>query len=396
MKKLFVVGVGMGKGTLTGDGLRTIAAAEAVFGSQRLLSLFAPAETPTFPLYDPQKVYALMAEKGIEQAALLVSGDTGFYSAARQAVELLPTGTVTLLPGISSVSYFFSKLGKSWQDAKLISCHGRDANLTDTVRRHSQTFALTGGNCSLLAKSLCESSFTDLTTFVGENLGTDDEKVYSLPLKDLSQRETAPLTVLLIENPHADARIPTGLPDEAFVRGSVPMTKSEVRAVIMSRLGIKPADTCWDVGCGTGSVTVEMALAAYEGRVYAVDQSPEAIALTTKNCRRFHLGNVSSQEGAAPAALQNLPAPDRVFIGGSSGEMSALFSLILSRNPRARIVVTAIALESAATALQCFRAHGIEPQLLQLAAARGRLAGELHLMMGQNPVYLLSGGTADE
>ncbi len=396
MKHLWIIGAGMGAGTLTADGQQATEDAQALFGSPRLTAALSGAGQRTFPLYDAEKVCACMEQEQIDKAALLVSGDTGFYSAAAGAARGLPDTEVTLVPGISSVSYFFARLGKSWQDAKLVSCHGRSANLVDAVRRNALAFALTGGNCAELAVSLCRCGFGALTVHVGENLGAAEEVVSTTTVETLAKRQTASLTVLLIENPAADARVQSGIPDDAFLRSDVPMTKAEVRAVTMSQLGVKPTDVCWDIGCGTGSVTVEMALAAYEGHVWAVDRAADAVVLTDENCRRFQVGNVTAACGSAPAALADLPPADRVFIGGSGGEMASLFDLVWAKNPKARIAVNAIALESAAAALAAFRSFGVEPELVQFSVARGRAAGGLHLMMGQNPIYLLCGGRADE
>lgn len=396
MKKLTIVGAGMGTGTVTADGRLALENADTVFGSPRLTSLLAPQGKTVSPVYRSAEISSFMEEKNSKQAVLLVSGDTGFYSAAAAVARELDGCEVSFVPGISSVNYFFARLGRDWQDAKLLSCHGRRQNLTDAVRRNRLTFALTGDNCPQLAKELTAAGYGGLTVYTGQNLGSSGEEIRRTTAEALSAEAPCSLTVLLIENPAADSRVRTGLADGLFVRGEVPMTKAEVRAVSLSRLAPRPADTCLDIGCGTGSVTVELALAAYEGQVYAIDRNEEAVALTAENCRRFHLGNVTVLNGSVPAALAAVPPADVVFVGGAGGTLADILKTVLAANPQARIVVNAIAPETAADAFRAFRACGLEAEAVQVSCARAKAAGSLHLMLAQNPVYIISGGGRDE
>lgn len=394
MKTVSIVGVGMGPDTLTREGQRAIEEAGLVIGAPRLLSLFCHAGTPSLSAYTPEPVVKAVRESAVDRVAVLVSGDVGFYSAAGAIARALSSveADVATIPGISSLNYFFAKLGLSWADAALVSCHGRAQNLTDTVRRSRLTFALTGGNAPALAGELAEAGFGSLQVEVGEDLGSDREHVFSCTVSDLSGRELSSLTVLLVKNPDADPSVPTGIPDERFIRGSVPMTKAEVRAVILSKLGLSPGDICWDVGAGTGSVTVEMALSAYRGHVYAIDRNEEAIELIRQNCLAFHLGNVTPILGSAPQAMETLPPADAAFIGGSGGTMERTVNAVLARNPRARIVISAIALETVGAAMNALSSAGLIPEVVQLSVARAKQAGKLHLLMAQNPIFLISAG----
>ncbi|HWS29493.1 MAG TPA: precorrin-6y C5,15-methyltransferase (decarboxylating) subunit CbiE [Clostridia bacterium] len=392
MKSVSIVGIGMGADTVTGDGLRAVERAEALLGAPRMLSAFSCFDKPSYAEYEPEKVKALLDESELFRFAVLVSGDTGFFSAADGLVAALSGYEVKLIPGVSSVSYFFSKIKRPWQNAALVSCHGREANLIDAVRRSKLTFALTGGNMEAHAKGLAEAGFGELAATVGENLGAHNEHIFSSPVCELAKTPVGKLAVLLIENPQADARIRFGIPDGEFIRGEVPMTKSEVRAVSLSRLALSPGEICCDIGAGTGSVTVEMALAAYEGYVYAIDKNGEAVSLIKENCGRFHIGNVTPVLGSAPEALYALPPMDAAFIGGSGGVMGDIFEAILTKNPYTRIVVNAIALETLHAAIAAFKARGIAPEIVQLGAARTKTAGGLHMMLAQNPVFIVSGG----
>lgn len=395
MKKVTIVGVGMGHGSVTIDGLHAIVGAQALIGAPRLLELFAGPHQSTCAAYLPDAVQAAVRESGQDRLAVLVSGDTGFFSAAEGLNAALRQADVELIPGVSSLNYFFSRIRRPWQDAALVSCHGRQANLADTVRRNRQTFALTGGNVSSLARELEAAGFGDLLATTGESLGTGQERICPRRVFELSQATVDPLSVLLVENPAFDARIPSGLPDESFLRGNVPMTKAEVRAVIASKLNIAPGDVCCDVGAGTGSVSVETALAAYRGGVYAIDSNEEAIDLVQKNARAFHVGNLKTILGSAPEALLGLPTLDKAFIGGSGGHMREIVAALLSNNPHIRLVTTAVSLETAVLALDAFQAHGLEAEAVQISVSRTRAAGGLHMHLAQNPVFIINGGNAD-
>ena len=396
MKTVTIVGTGMGPDTVTAEALRAIENADVLLGAPRMLADYAYLNKPSAAAYTAEKIRPVLAEYGEGYYAVLVSGDTGFYSAAAALCRELTDCEVRLLPGISSLNYLSARLGRTWQDTALVSCHGREGALVDTVRRSNSTFALTGGNIPALADALCRAGFGGLTARVGERLGMESERIRTLPVEKLKGEVFDSLSVLLIENPTPDDRVRCGIPDEEFARGKVPMTKAEIRAVTMSKLGLRPGDVCWDVGCGTGSVTVEMALAAYQGHVYGVDKNEEAVALTEQNAAAFHLGNVTAIYGGAPEALTDLPAPDAVFIGGSGGQMDAVFNIVLEKNPHARIVVNAIALESVQAALAAFAAHGLEAELVQVGVSCAKTVAGLHMMMAQNPIFVISGGGSHE
>ena len=307
MKEINIIGMGMSEKTLTAEALKLIQDADILIGAKRLINEFAHLNKPSFNAYLSDDILKIIEETDAEKIAILVSGDVGFYSAAEKLTDTLKEYDPSLITGISSVSYFFAKCSLPWKDANLISCHGLDTNIVSSVRRNEYTFALTGKNIPELQKELVKYGFGDLKVWVGENLGSEEESIQESTINDLGGKEFSSLTVLIIKNPDFDSRIRTGIPDEEFIRGKVPMTKSEVRAVCLSKLSIKPDDIAYDIGCGTGSVTIEMAFAAYEGKVYAFDKNEEAIALLNQNCEKFHLDNVEAICGLAPDCLKDLP-----------------------------------------------------------------------------------------
>ena len=173
------------------------------------------------------------------------------------------------------------------------------------------------------------------------------------------------------------------------------MTKQEVRAAALGKLAVGPTDTVWDVGAGTGSVSVELALAACRGRCYAVECQEEACELIERNRERFGAWNLTLVQGRAPEALADLPAPDAVFIGGTKCGMEQVISTVLEKNPHARICVSAIALETLTAATAALTAHGLEAEVTQIGVSRTKAAGTLHLLMANNPVFLITGHRAE-
>lgn len=392
MKSIAIIGAGLGPDTLTREAESAIRQAELILGAPRLVRALAPPGVQTLFEYVPERVRAAVFSAPARRIAVLVSGDTGFYSAAEGVLNALPDCEVRFLPGISSLAALFSRLKRPWQTAALVSCHGRDANLVDAVRQNGCTFALTGGNAGALMQSLVDAGFGALFVTLGENLYGENERIRTLPIKEFQGIAPDSLSVLLIDNPAPDPRRPSGIPDERFLRGEVPMTKSEVRAVSLSKLHLFPDAVCCDIGAGTGSVTVEMALAACRGRVYAIEQNAEALELIKRNCRAFHLGNVSLLPGSAPAALSGLPRLDAAFIGGTGGKLAAIIDALIKNNPGIRIVINAIALETVNAAVSAFQQHGMEPEIVSLSVSRAKRAGALHMMLAQNPVFIISGG----
>ena len=177
-----------------------------------------------------------------------------------------------------------------------------------------------------------------------------------------------------------------------LTRAKIPMTKEEVRWVSVARLGVQPGDTVWDVGAGTGAVTLELARKAMDGAVFAVERNPDAVALLVENRQKLGGFNVHIVEGHAPEALENLPAPDCVFVGGSGGEMWKIIEIALRKNPSVRIVINAIALETLQETQNALAELGfVDVEITQLSAARGKSVGRYTMMIANNPVFILSG-----
>ena len=391
--------IGMGSGqpeNLTLQGLAALRQADLILGARRLLAVLPAGCTENrAAAYRPDEVAELLQTSGAENAVLVYSGDTGFYSGASSMMEKLEALGVRarVLPGLSSIQLLAAALGRPWQGWNLVSAHGRICDPVAECMQGRPTFFLTGGSedPATLCAQLAAEGFGDVQAVVGQCLGTPEEKIFRGSVKELAAGRFNSLSVLLVEAAEVLPRRAPGLPDEAFERGDVPMTKQEVRAAVLAKLAVRPEDILWDVGAGTGSVSVELALAAPRGRVYAVECRPEGCALIKANREKFRTRNLVLVEGLAPDALSDLPAPDAVFIGGSKGSLAAIVDAALDKNPDARICVSAIALESLSAAVAALTAKGRNVQVSQIAVSRAKAVGGLHLMMAQNPIYLITG-----
>ncbi len=388
---------GMGCGTaatMTGEVLAAVQEAEYLAGAPRLLQKLHPA-VPCGAATKPEEILRLLLESGAENCCVVFSGDTGFYSGAKHLLPLLRDAgiAVRVLPGISSIQYFAARLERSWQDWTLCSAHGTDCDAVYAVMQGKPACFLIGGTGGIgkLCRQLTDAGLGDLPVTVGEDLSCETERITAGTAAEFSSRTFSSLSVLLAEPaPRWGRRVP-GLPDELFCRGDVPMTKQMVRAAILAELSPEPEDICWDIGAGTGSVSVELSLCARQ--VWAVEKSADACSLIRENREKFCAWNLHLVPGEAPEALPELPKPDRVFVGGSGGHLEAILSSVREIAPRAPICVSAVSLETLSCAMETMQSLGYAAEITQLSVSRAKTAGRVHMLLAQNPVFLVTGKT---
>lgn len=394
-RKISIIGIGMGTSHgMTGEAYSACREAQLLIGAKRMLHGAAELKKPFFEAYRAGEILAYVKEHPeYERIAILLSGDVGFYSGAKELRKVFEKEELRIYPGISSVAYLCAKKGLSWEDVKLTSLHGREQNLISAVMRHKKVFALIGTKEGVqnLCKKLLHYGLDQVDITVGERMSYPEERILCGRPGELLEQEFDALSSVIIQNENALSQPVHGIPDEAFLRAKVPMTKCEVRSVSLSKLGLTRDAVVMDVGAGTGSVAVEMALQAWDGHVYAIEKKAEAVALLKENKRKFCADHLTVVEGLAPEALSDLPAPTHVFIGGSSGNLKEIMEAVLNKNPSVRIVINAIALETAAEALTCLKCLPVtDTDIVTVQAARAKEIGDYHMMMGQNPVYVIS------
>lgn len=431
--KVYLVGIGMGNpATLTLAARDALSASGLVVGAPRMLdcvrdllrlapgagvepasaaAALAAPEAPAAPGVPgaPRLVAAVRADDVVaalegaraEVASVVYSGDVGFFSGAALLAGRLVGWDVEEIPGVSSLSYLAAKARVPWQDAFVVSVHGREGDAAGAVQAHAKTFVLTGGATKAqdVCAELVRRGLGDVEVVAGERLSYADERVVRGTAAELASFSFADLTSLIVLNARPVSRVGSApcLPDSAFVRGEAPMTKEEVRELVVCKLKLRSSSVVWDVGAGTGSVSVEAALAAPAGRVFAVERDGRACELVRRNKERFGLANLAVVHGEAPAALEGLPAPDCVFVGGSAGRLREVVAAALAANPRVRVVVTAVSLETVAEAAGCLSGLGMaDVEAVQVSVSRARALGDHHLMLAQNPVFVFSANGAGE
>jgi len=399
MLQVKVIGIGPGNPELlTGEAQKALATCTLLAGDKRMLSQLESSGKRLFPTIKTAELVeiAKAADPERDILGILVSGDVGFFSLAQTIAGKLPDCRVERYCGISSLVYFAAKLGLAWEDAKIISMHGRNQNLVRAVRENKKVFALTGGENSVacLCAELTAHGLGAVQVYAGESLSYPEEKLSRGTAAELAGQTFSSLAVMFVLNPQPVQAFSTrvhGLDDSLFLRGKAPMTKQEVRSVSISKLNPARDAVLYDVGAGTGSCSVEMALQAPLGKVYALEQKEEALGLLAENKKLFGTENLEIVPGEASASIPALPAPDGAFIGGSSGNMAAILDLLYAKNPACRIVINVIALETLAAVISYYQQKaGYTLDVVQIFAAENKKLGRYNLMMAQNPIYVIT------
>lgn len=407
MRKVTIIGAGPGNpDLLSRAALDAIDIADVVIGAHRaLVGIDVPPDVVRCELVKTADIVAALTDAASWQRAVVVmTGDVGLFSGARRLVEALSGDArvdVRIIPGISSASYLAARLARPWQDWRFASAHGVACDIVAEAERAGELFLVTSGgeDPSRLSGELVQAGFGDARVTVAERLSYPDERITCATASEIAGQTFDDLNVMLIEfaggaGSPANSRWPyasSGIPDELFIRGDVPMTKQEVRAVALAKLRLTATDTVWDVGAGTGSVSIEAALVARAGSVWSVERNATGVRLIRENADAFGCGNVHAVPGVAPEALAKLPVPDAVFVGGSAGELPSIVEAALEKNSQVRLCVPCVTVETlteACALLSGSRFKGFEA--CQVSAARAEAVGSHHLMKAQNPVFLVS------
>ena len=426
---IHVVGIGItGAESLPSKLLALVEAATVLVGGQRHLEIFndllaPPSQTEGWPLGNFNQTFEKMRSHHQShpnaRIVVLASGDPLFFGLGRLLLAHFPSEQLAFHPHISSIQLAFSRIKLPWQDATLLSVHGRsEAQLLQAIKRGDSKIALltdnvmTPGAIATLLASL--EAPLGYALWVCENLGAADEQVAQYSLQAAQDRVFAPLNVVVLHRSLVDdgiecaAHLPlVGLPDTAFYRfpdRPALMTKKEIRLLILGELAPLENDIIWDIGAGTGSVSIELSRLRPQARLYAIEKTAVGVTLIKKNADRLAPGSIQIVQGSAPNALEGLPVPDRVFIGGSGGQLRPILTLLSkiqpSKNPNKMLrrsirVVIALATaehlsEAIAWATQAHILSDWTYHLTQINVSRSVPVGSLTRLQPLNPVTLMT------
>lgn len=420
-RKIILSGIGMGNTDgMTREAYHAFEEAEVIFGAERMLENL-PGKGIKVPYYRANDIISYLIEHPqYTKVAAAFSGDSGFYSGAQSMKKALEEANekgilkseTTILPGISSVSALAARLGVSWNDAVLASIHGRRTNVVNLVRKNTKVFLLLSGknDFEMLVNKFREAGINHVKISAGYRLSYPDEKLFTFYLDEFETKLfdlPEGVYTCLIENEDCEEQILTpGIDDEIFSRTKVPMTKNEVRVLSISRLELTKNAVVYDVGSGTGSVSIECARLSPDIFVFAIEQKEEAANLTKENAARLGLSDqIVVINKKAPEGFEELPTPTHVFIGGSSGALSDILSaiqkkLIAKENTKGktdkaskgvRVVINAVSLETIAQITKLIQTYPVKHvQLTQIQASRAHKLGSYNLMQAQNPVLIAS------
>ena len=405
-----VIGIGLdGIEGLKEKTREIIALAELLVGSERHLSYLAEYNATKLVLKDlreiiPQLRTAITAQKAI---AIIVSGDPLFFGLGRLLLNEFNPEQLAFHPHLSSVQLAFSRVKIPWQDAQVISIHGRSLEqLTLALQKGVAKIALLTdqeNNPRVVARHLKVALPNRYDLWICENLGDNSEKVTKIDAGDLETfaeatiTEFAPLNVVILirqDEPVAGKNLPLlGIPDEVFSRFSDRpglMTKKEIRVLILGELALQPEQIIWDIGAGTGSVSLEIARLSPSSQIYAIEKTAMGISLIEQNCQRFQINNITPVYGQAPAILADLPSPQRIFIGGSGGHLSSILDQCQTKLSKNGVIVIALAtLEHLHLALTWLKQQQWHYYLLQAQISRSVALGDLTRFTPLNPVTII-------
>jgi precorrin-6Y C5,15-methyltransferase (decarboxylating) len=403
---IHVVGVGReGAESLTPRALAVVRQAEVLAGGQRLLDCFpdVPAERVRIGARVDDALAALAARRGERRIVVLATGDPSYFGITRALRRHVPADDLEIVPNVSALQWAFAHAREPWDDAAFLTVHGRSMDgLVDHVRGRSKVCLFTDetNTPAAIARALLEAGLQDYRAVLCEDLGGPAERIRRLTLAELAAVDAHPLNTLILLGPEtaSPATEPVawspGLPEDAFDQRKPKLgliTKREVRVLSLARLRLRPDSVLWDIGAGSGSVSIEAARLAPRGRVFAVEKNAEDVEIVRANVARFDVPHVAAVHARAPEGLDGLPDPDAVFVGGSGGALAEILAIAAKRlRPGGRIVVNAITLETLHEAVQSYRQLGLAHEAILVSVARSKPLLEMMSFEALNPVYIVT------
>ncbi len=397
-----LVGIGPGnKDMMTLEATKAIEEADVIFGAQRMIDSI-DSKVLKYPYYlkkDIIPVIDSLDKTQYRNIVILFSGDTGFFSGCKGLYDELKGREdidTVIIPGISSISLLAARIGESWQDGAIISLHNNEeskiyAKLMDLVINNHKTFFITSGvkDVNTIGEMLKEM---DVTINLGYRLSYEDEEIIKATPIECTKLQREGLYLGVVLNKNVTKRVITpSITDEEFDRDKVPMTKEEIRQLSVCKLKLKEDSVVYDIGSGSGSVSVQIAKMSPDIKVYAIECKDEAYELTIKNSKLHGAYNITAIKAMAPEGLTNLPIADAAFIGGSRGNLREIISSLSEINPKMRIVINAISMETICEMKEILNDIRVtDLSICQVAVSKVKSLGEYNLLQAGNPVFIYS------
>ena len=392
MMEIVVAGAGTGDfAHMTPEVRNAVESSDAVCGAERFRK-FIPSSQKFIPLTNFSEAFGKIEQES-GKIAILVSGDPGAYSLLPLVKKRFPREKITVLPGISSLQVLCAYAGESWSDAVILSGHGRTLNMgnfLNAAERNRLVILFCDGENS--PRKICGklAGIPGVSVVIGENLGSESEAILSGKPEDFTQHISPELSLMLIRN--ESPFVPENIHprDREFLRAEgVVMTNESVRQVILGRLNLKRDSVLWDIGAGTGSISVCAGLEFPESEIHAVECKPEAVRVIAQNAGKFHLHNIVIHEAKALAVTETLPKPTHVFIGGSGGQLAGILERVRKMSA-VRVVTACVTLETFSTAYTLLK-DWPEFEAVQVSISESKhLTDSSTLMKPKCPVMILS------
>jgi precorrin-6Y C5,15-methyltransferase (decarboxylating) len=401
-----VVGMGLSPEDLTPRAVKIIIKADILAGGKRHLAFF-PGHTAQRVVLDRNVEATLTVLKKScqgKRVVVLASGDPNFFGVAPLVCKVFGKKNVSVLPNITAFQAACARVRENWEDAVFISLHGRPFAQLDSTPADGRTVVLycDGNNTpARVARYLVrhDKGFKNCQTWVFENLGQQYERIAHGNLEKFKNYSAATLTMMIIKTKkgiashYDETRI--GIPDAEFCHDSGMITKRDARILTISRLGCGNNQVLWDIGAGSGSISIEAAR-LYPGiEVYAVEKNRERFTQLEKNIKKFHTAGVKAILGNAPAALKKLPCPHSVFVGGSGGNLSAILQEVKKRmSKNGNLVVNCITITTLSQVLQLFKKWHWNYTAASVQIAHLKAEDQPEIFRAENPLFIVHGTAA--
>jgi len=400
-EKVIVIGMGLSPKDLTLRHLDIIRKADILIGGKRHLACFKDHSGIHKAI--TRDIPGLMDFIGrhykTRQVVVLASGDPLLFGIGSAIIDALGPDHVEIHPNISSVAAAFARIKEPWQDARLISLHGKQSeNSLLTAAAESPLVAVLtdpSRNPGWIADLLLRHQLHQIHICVLEQLGAPSEIItWHSPEEAAGKTFSEPNIVVLKRTfvPQALPGLHLGMPDDDFDHDNGLITKAEIRAISLARLKLLPHHVLWDLGAGSGSVGIEASRLLPLGKIVAIEKHPDRIRNIESNRLRHGVRNMEIRQAVLPDGLDGLPAPDRIFIGGGGRQLETIIrSAAGYLKPGGILVVNTVLMDNLTAALTTLNELGFSTETAQIQVSRSKDMPWSQRFEAQNPVWIISG-----